>query len=69
MSDIRPGFVPEEFLGQIQVDGKWVDFARGTEKASSDWVEAGRWVGDLRRVVDWIDKDKVIFTNEGRLRT
>lgn len=54
----RPGFVPEEFLGQILIDGKWVDYARGTEAASRSWQ-----AGDptKRRVVDWIYKEQIII--------
>ena len=59
---------PEEFLGQILTDGQWVDYARGTETASR------RWQADdpkNRRVVDWIDKAKVIVapTPEPRFYT
>jgi hypothetical protein len=54
----RPGFIPEEYLGQILIDGKWVDYARGTEATSRAW-QAGDPAN--RRVVDWIWKERVIF--------
>ena len=52
-------YVPEEYLGQILVDGAWLDYARGTRDASRLWV-AGQPAGEAR-VVDWIDKKRVIF--------
>jgi len=54
-------FVPEEFLGQILVDGAWLDYARGTEDAARKWV-ATQPAGEAR-VVDWIDKRKVLFAS------
>jgi len=51
----------EEYLGQILVDGEWLDYARGTEAASRTWLK-GRPAGEAR-VVDWIDKRKVLFAN------
>lgn len=54
----RDGFVPEEFLGQILRDGVWLDYARGTQKAALEWYEESP---SDRRVVDWIDKQRVIF--------
>lgn len=62
----REDYVPEEFLGQIRNDGspelahcgEWVDYARGTEKAALRWYEESP---SDRRVVDWIDKGRVIF--------
>ena len=48
---------PEEFLGQILVDGQWVDYARGHEAESRLWQQADP---KHRRVVDWINKSKVI---------
>jgi len=49
---------PETHLGQILVDGQWVDYARGHEKESRLWQ---RRDPHNRRVVDWIDKRKVII--------
>lgn len=54
----------ETCLGQILIDGKWLDYARGTELEARIWQ-----LGDpkRRRVVDWIDKDRVIVPNtEGK---
>jgi hypothetical protein len=48
----------ESWLGQIRVDGKWVDFARGFEGESRRW-QAGDPTN--RRVVDWIDKAKILI--------
>lgn len=48
---------PEEFLGQILTDGQWVDYARGHEAESRTWQAADP---KHRRVVDWINKSKVI---------
>lgn len=49
---------PESFLGQILVDGTWLDYARGSEEDSRRWQQ-----GDptRRRVVDWIYTDRVII--------
>jgi hypothetical protein len=47
----------ETWLGQILRDGQWVDYARGTEDAARTW-QAGS--PTTRRVVDWIDKDRVL---------
>jgi hypothetical protein len=47
----------ETWLGQILLDGKWVDYARGTEGQSRLW-QAGSPA--TRRVVDWIHKDQVL---------
>lgn len=49
---------PETFLGQILVDGQWVDYARGTEKESRLWQARDP---KNRRVVDWIRKTQVII--------
>jgi hypothetical protein len=54
---MREGYVLEEYLGQILVEGRWLDYARGTEAASRRWQAADP---KNRRVVDWIDKRKVI---------
>ena len=54
----REGWVPEEFLGQIWHEGRWLDYARGTEAASKAWCEQSP---EDRRVVDWIWKERVIF--------
>lgn len=48
----------ESWLGQTLIDGEWLDFARGTERASRCW-QAER--PTERRVVDWIDKGKVLI--------
>ncbi len=49
--------VPETFLGQILLDGRWVDYARGHEAESRTWQ-----AGDptRRRVVDWISREVLI---------
>lgn len=62
----REGYIPEEFLGQILMDGKWVDFARGTEEASRQWIRSEKRAGREARVVDWIQKDRgpVLFSTE-----
>ena len=52
-------FVPREYLGQILIDGQWLDYARGTEEEARSWIK-NYSVGEAR-VVDWIDKKKVIF--------
>lgn len=54
----REGWIPEEFLGQILHEGKWLDYARGTEEASRRWYEEDP---ENRRVVNWIWKEQVIF--------
>lgn len=54
---MREGYVLEEYLGQILVEGRWLDFARGTEASAKRWQAADP---KNRRVVDWIDKRKVI---------
>jgi len=48
----------ETFLGQIRIDGVWMDYARGTEAASRHWVEQDT---ASRRVVDWIYKDRILM--------
>lgn len=55
------GWVPEEFLGQILRDGAWLDYARGTEDAARKWL-ASEPAGTAR-VVDWIDKGRVLYAN------
>lgn len=57
MSAHRPEHVPEEFLGQILVDGKWADYSRGTEAAARRWQTADP---ANRRIVDWIYKERII---------
>lgn len=58
MTNIREGYVPEEFLGQILVNGKWLDYARGTEAASVQWFKGDP---ENRRIVDWIRKERVLY--------
>lgn len=48
---------PEAFLGQVLIDGKWLDYARGHEEPSRRWQQADP---TRRRVVDWIYKERVI---------
>lgn len=48
----------ETFLGQIKINGKWEDYARGTRAKAWNWQQADP---ANRRVVDWIYKDKIIF--------
>lgn len=48
----------EEFLGQIRIDGVWKDYSRGTEEAARRWFEEAP---ANRRVVDWIDKHRVLY--------
>ena len=48
----------ETYLGQIRHEGRWLDYARGTEEASRTWQEQEP---TDRRVVDWIDKDRVLI--------
>ena len=50
--------VPEEFLGQILRDGKWLDYARGHEASARTWYEADP---ANRRVVDWIYKERILM--------
>lgn len=47
-------------LGQIRVASErtWVDYARGTKDETRRWFDEDP---QNRRVVDWIDKSKVIF--------
>ena len=55
-------FVPREYLGQIILDGElglWVDYARGTEEEARAWIK--NYSAGQARVVDWIDKNKVLF--------
>lgn len=53
----------ETYLGQIWIDGEWVDYARGTREIAWVWAICGDSTtrATRRRVVDWIDKNKVIF--------
>lgn len=48
---------PEEWLGQILIDGKWTDYARGHEAESRRWQ-----AGDpaKRRVVHWISGEVLV---------
>ena len=52
-------YVAETFLGQILIDGEWVDYARGQEAPARAWVQT--YPAGTARVVDWIDKKKVLF--------
>ena len=56
----------ETCLGQIKVDGKWMDYARGTHETSRKWFEGDP---ENRRVVDWIYKERIIFPAEQRTIT
>jgi hypothetical protein len=54
----------EPYLGQILIDGVWTDYARGTEANAKAWVwEKGRHNPPTRRAVDWIFKERILFTN------
>lgn len=53
MSDTR-----ETCVGQILHEGQWLDYARGTERESRLWQLRDP---ENRRVVDWIDKRKVLI--------
>lgn len=55
---LQRGQSMETWLGQILVDGKWLDYARGTEKASRSWQALDP---TNRRVVDWINKGKILI--------
>lgn len=48
----------ETYLGQIKIDGRWMDYARGNEAETRTWQQADP---ANRRVVDWIYKEKIIF--------
>lgn len=48
---------PETFLGQIRVEGEWLDYARGHEAESRRWQAADP---ANRRVVDWISREILI---------
>ena len=47
--DLRPDV--EGWLGQILIDGKWLDYARGYEAESRRWQAADP---ESRRLVHWI---------------
>lgn len=47
----------DTWLGQILVEGEWLDYARGQEAESRRW-QAGD--PENRRVVDWIRKDRIL---------
>lgn len=49
----------ETSLGQIMLDGVWVDYARGTLGHAILWA-SGEPEGTAR-VVDWIDKKHVLW--------
>jgi hypothetical protein len=49
---------PETYLGQILIDGEWLDYARGHEQESRRWQQADP---TRRRVVDWIRKERVLI--------
>ncbi len=53
----------ETYLGQILTDGRWIDYARGREEQAREWQAADP---ANRRVVDWIDKTRVIFPEATR---
>lgn len=48
----------ETWLGQILVDGEWLDYARGTQQAARAWHAEDP---ANRRVVDWIRKDHILI--------
>lgn len=48
----------ETHLGQIRKAGVWMDYARGHKAESIAWAMGDR---ANRRVVDWIDKDRIIW--------
>lgn len=50
-------YVPETWLGQIFHEGQWLDYARGFEAPSRRWQAEDP---TNRRVVDWIDKKKIL---------
>lgn len=49
----------EVAVGQIMLDGKWVDYARATPRQAIYWAE-NQPEGEAR-VVDWIGKRDVIW--------
>lgn len=49
----------ETSLGQILVDGEWIDYARGTLPQAIQWASAEP-EGEAR-VVDWIKKGHVLW--------
>ena len=55
-----PEFVPETWLGQILIEGRWVDYARGHEGPSRTWQAKERRLNP-RRVVNWIDKGRKVL--------
>lgn len=61
----RPGYVPEEFLGQIRTgpDAPWEDYARGTEESARRWQRGNP---TNRRVVHWIYKEQVLIAPDER---
>lgn len=58
MTNQREGYVPETHLGQIKVDGAWMDYARGHREESIRWAKGDP---ENRRVVDWIRKEQIIW--------
>lgn len=58
MTNQREGYVPETHLGQIKIDGKWMDYARGHREESIRWAKGDP---ENRRVVDWIHKEQIIW--------
>ena len=46
----------ETFLGQLFIEGVWMDYARSTEGPAREWAAADP---ERRRVVDWISKEVV----------
>ena len=48
----------ETYLGQIRHEGKWLDYARGTEASARSWQAEEP---SDRRVVDWIKKEQVLI--------
>lgn len=55
-------YVPETFLGQILVDGQWLDYARGHEPQARAWQAEDP---ESRRVVDWIRKEQIQIPHTG----
>ena len=51
----------EGWLGQILVDGKWMDYARGFEEESKRWQAADPV---NRRIVHWISSEILVPAKE-----
>lgn len=54
-------YVPEEWLGQILIDGQWLDYARGHEEPARRWQAEDP---KNRRVVHWISRKTLIPVKE-----